>query len=530
MKKILCIVVMCMVAHITQAQFPQLPLPYDTLLGGNNVDCFTSAQRDPIDSTLIVCGYTKSAISGNHGDYDGWVVKYDSFGDTLWSVCVGTSGSEFLYSIVILPDGNYMAVGSFEPLFNGFLPPGYHGGGDILLVKIHKEGTIMWQKYIGGSLGEMANKIILEPSGTSCVIVGETGLSASIDGDFQNCTPHGNMDGFIMSVDCDNGNVFTVKLFGGFEQDRIKDVTLCGDGCFALTGWTFSNIAGNHSTDNDMWVLKIDSNHDIMWQLCVGNTGSESGWSIVESSGNLFVGGCTRSWPNMPGDILSSQLRGDADGIIAKISSTGSLQWVKTYGGTLDDFELFLTKNPYTNDLIAFGISVSSDMHLSSNSGDEDTWVFVFDQQDGIITSTIMCGKPGHEAIWSVVPLAGNHFIGVGEYAPTNYSVPWDGWIISTIETFQPHLSSVVTNTQRSSFGTFTIEPNPTSGMVRISMPPETTTNTVTIYNINGQFLFSEQTTSVIYTTDLAHLSQGTYIIEVKNDTQLFRQRVQKLL
>ena len=108
----------------------------------------------------------------------------------------------------------------------------------------------------------------------------------------------------------------------------------------------------------------------------------------------------------------------------------------------------------------------------------------------------------------------------------------WEGLIATTefvdfkLRPNNPVVTSIVNIPTLSSIA---IHPNPTSSMVRITMPPETTTNTVTIYNISGQVLFSEQTSEVIYTTDLTQFSQGTYVVEVKNSTGVFRDRVQKL-
>lgn len=518
MKKILCIIVVCMVAHTTQAQFSELA--YDTLIGGNNVDRFAAIQRDPFDSTIIVCGHTKSMISGNHGDYDAWVVKYNPGGDIAWSLCVGTIHSEFFTSIVILPSGDYVAVGSFDP-FIGALPDGFHGNNDIIVAKISKNGILMWHKYIGGSLSDLANKVIVGSSGT-CVIVGET---TSFDGDFQNCIPYGGIDSFSMIIDDSLGNIISVKNFGGSSQDRIKDVVRCFDGTYAFAGWTMSNIAGNHSSQPDMWVVKVDSSIcNTLWERCIGTELYEIGGSIIQSlSGDLFVGGyAILSSTVLNGDISSSQFRGQKDGIIAKVTNTGNLSWIDTYGGTNDDYDLFLVKNEHTQSLFAFGITNSTDMQVPVST-DEDVWFFIFDE-NGTVLDTMISAKTGYDVVEAMVPLPGNHFLAVGEYAP-DYVTAWDAYITGTSQSFQPRVTvSVVTSDKTSQEKNFiTMYPNPTNDMLYIEIGDN---SFIEIYAISGEKIYSKAYADGI---DMSFFPKGLYIVEIRNNTIISRQRVQKL-
>lgn len=529
MKKIVFIFVLCIFTQATQAQFSNVL--HDTILGGSNVDRFSSIQRNPIDSTIVVCGHTKSLIPGNNGDFDGWIVKFNPTGDTLWSLAVGTIHSEFLESIVILPDGDYIAIGGYSP-FIGAEPIGSHGSNDAIMVKVSKDGILLWYRYVGGSSVDIANKIILGPSGT-CIIVGET---LSSDGDFQNCIPYGSIDSFIMSINTTDGSVLSVKNFGGTDQDRLKDIITSSDGVsYLLTGWTMSNIAGNHSSQADMWILKVDvSTFSVIWQLCVGTQTEELAISIIEaSSGDIFIGGCiVPNSSNLFGDVQSSDLRGGKDALIAKITSTGSLLWVKTFGGSLDDYELHLQKNPYTQKLFAFGLTISSDMQVPGNMGYSDTWFFIFNEIDGTLIDTLLCGSGGYDQVSGMISLLDDNFIAIGTYSPPTFVPQWDGYIVYTSTSFQPRIIQTVTGVMdnQRDVGDISVSPNPSLGIMQIGIPTgQIQLSTITIHNLLGDVLFSGQTTESSYMCDLTTFSSGIYLVKVQNGARFFQKKVQKL-
>lgn len=65
------------------------------------------------DGGYILCGSTKSFGSGH---YDGWLIKTDSLGDTLWTRTFGEPLSmEQFHSVQQLPNGGYIISGLFFP-------------------------------------------------------------------------------------------------------------------------------------------------------------------------------------------------------------------------------------------------------------------------------------------------------------------------------------------------------------------------------------------------------------------------------
>jgi hypothetical protein len=116
---------------------------------GNNVDIFKSIKQLP-DSGYIVAGYSNS--TGTHGGYDGWVLRTDKLGDTLWTKYIGTQDWDFFYDVVPTYDGGFVCAG------------GTYGQGlgdeDMYFVKLNAAGDTLWTKTYGGAKADEARAII----------------------------------------------------------------------------------------------------------------------------------------------------------------------------------------------------------------------------------------------------------------------------------------------------------------------------------------------------------------------------------
>ena len=512
------------------------PFIWDTLFGGTRADCLYSIEQNQNDGSIVSFGYTRSpSIDGYHVNninVDGWIIKTNSTGQILWSKAYGTKNDEILSRGKILPNGDLIAVGTIQPAFPvAPMPFDYHGGSDIYVVKTNSNGDTLWQKCYGGSSGDVVNDVVIPPDGSILIVGG----SNSTDGDMSNVTHYGNNDGFVMKIDAVTGVVINVKNFGGTFSDIFRSISICSTGGFILAGSTFSNdgiIAGqNHSLNpnatTDMWVMYVDDSLNQDWTKCIGSTGHEAAYSVVDVGSGFLVSGSAIPIVTTPdGDVL--EWKGNNDGFIVKLNYSGSILWSKTYGGTLNDFELSLKVNSSNGSVYAFGVTISSDIDIPSNMGNSDCYFLFFDINNGDLQDVGMLGTQYNETVYDIIFL-GLDFIAVGQRLPV-LGPNWDALIASTSYDFKLTTDTpLVTNIQDVFNKTQSIYPNPTSDKIRITLPPEATTNTVTIFNLSGQILFSEQTSEVVYITDLTQFAQGTYVVEVKNSTGVFRDRVQKL-
>src|SRR5690606_10220972 len=106
-----------------------------------------------------------------------WVVKIDTEGEILWQRALGGSGEETALSIAPTSDGGYIVAGGSNS--NDDDVSGNHGDYDYWVVKLDELGIIEWQKSLGGSGRDIAGSVRQDWDGGYIV----SGASNSTDGD-----------------------------------------------------------------------------------------------------------------------------------------------------------------------------------------------------------------------------------------------------------------------------------------------------------------------------------------------------------
>lgn len=198
---------------------------------------------------------------------------------------------------------------------------------DIVLLKTNAQGDEEWQKKFGGSEYESVHSIINTNDG-GYILAGST---SSNDGDvtFQ----FGLGDVWIIKIDS-LGNLLWQKTYGGSKSEVAHEIVQTSDGGYIFVGFTSSDngdVTANNGL-NDYWIVKIDLNGSIEWQKTFGGSSYDIAYSVIELNGNFIVVGKTGS---SDGDISTNL--GLSDFWVLKISSDGTLISERTFGGTSDD-------------------------------------------------------------------------------------------------------------------------------------------------------------------------------------------------
>ena len=310
------------------------------------------------DGGYLAVGYTNSKngdVSSNHGKRDGWLIKVDSTGNTIWSKAFGGTGTDYLCIVRQTDDNGYVAVG-YTASNDGDIS-GNHGNGDGWIVKVDATGTKVWSKCFGGFGAEKLNSIYQTSDG-GYVAVGYT-LSN---------------DGWIIKVDS-SGNLLWSKAFGGSSSDILYNVIQTDDGGYIAVGNTYSNngdISGNHG-GYEGWIIKVDSSGNLLWSKVFGGTSAEQLNSIYQSDdgGYIAVG---YAYSN-DGDISGNH--GNGDGWILKVDETGNKEWSEVFGGTnYDSFDSIIKTS--NGEYITVGYTESNDGDVSGNHGNGDGWIVKF--------------------------------------------------------------------------------------------------------------------------------------------------------
>ena len=152
---------------------------WENSLGGSNYDFGQSIEMTD-DGGYIIAGYSESNdvdVSGQHGNGDCWIIKCNNSGNLQWQKSLGSTGNDYAFCIQQLTAGGYLLTGYSE--MNDGDVSGNHGNYDCWIVKLDELGTIQMQKSIGGT-GVDIGYSIRETSAQTYIIAG---YSESTDGD-----------------------------------------------------------------------------------------------------------------------------------------------------------------------------------------------------------------------------------------------------------------------------------------------------------------------------------------------------------
>ena len=247
-------------------------------------------------SFYIITGSTKSYGAERN---DVWLIKTDSNGNEVWNKTFGGTGVERGSSVVQTTDDGYIITGMTDPYDTG--------RPDLWLIKTDSDGNEIWNKTFGGANSAYGN-FVAQTSDGGYIITG--------------WTQPGKNDVWLIKTDSD-GNEIWNKTFGGTDDDSGDSVAQTSDGGYIITGSTKSYGAG----DEDVWLIKTDSNGNVIWDKTFGGTNGDYGNSVAQTSdGGYIITGLTRLYSAGMNDVW-----------LIKTDSDGNEVWNKTFGGTYWD-------------------------------------------------------------------------------------------------------------------------------------------------------------------------------------------------
>lgn len=239
--------------------------------------------------------------------------------------------------------------------------------------KINPEIALI--KTFGGSNTEIAQSVVKTSDGGYAI----TGYTLSNNNDFSNKTTT-DADYFILKFSSDDVLEWN-KIYGGTNDDRASDIIQTSDGGFAILGYSKSsdgNVTENFGAQ-DFWMTKLNANGNLEWQKSFGFVGRDIGTTLIQTaddgyliSGELDVTASGGQGNSSRSTIASRHAGGDYWAI--KISSSGTKEWSKYFGGNFTDTPYGVVQTTDGGYIIA-GTSDSSDTNISNNLGTYDFWV-----------------------------------------------------------------------------------------------------------------------------------------------------------
>jgi len=300
------------------------------------------------DGGFIVAGEALSSngdVSGHHGSSDAWVVKLGILGNIEWQRCYGSSSDDVAFSVKQTEDGGYVLAGE-AGANDGDVSGGHNNVGqyfnDAWILKLDGSGNVQWQRCLGGTKDDRAYEVI-ETSDGGYIMVGQT---TSLDGDvigFHGQAQSESRDIWVVKLDS-TGNLLWQRCLGGTDTDFGTAVVESQEGGYLVSGYTRSidgDVVGNHSDWSDGWIVKLDISGNVQWQKCLGGSGKEGINSIQQTSdGGYISAGYTGG--SFDGDVSGWHYDESGEGLyddawIVKLDMNGGIQWQNCLGGIMQE-------------------------------------------------------------------------------------------------------------------------------------------------------------------------------------------------
>ncbi len=487
MKNFIFSSILLLATCFVNAQAPVLQA--ENSFGGREVDHAFSIQQTR-DGGFITAGHTQSNnadVRGNHGNFDFWVVKLDKNGTIKWQKCLGGTIDETAFRVRQTTDGGYIVAG--EANSNGGQVTGNHGVLDFWVVKLDSSGNLLWEKSLGGSKDDFATSIQQTKDGGYIV----AGGTFSNDGDVTG--HHGQTitaDYWVVKLDA-NGNKQWEKSYGGSNGDIAMSVIQTKDGGYVVAGNSTSNngdVSGVHDfIYGDFWIIKLNSQGNLQWQKALGGSDYEQANSIQQTKDGGFI---TCGWSRSnDGDVSGNH--GDYDFWVVKFDAAGNVTWKKSLGGSRGDLAYSIEQTTDNGYIIAGGTN-SNDGDVSGlhgRLGKEDFWVVKLDV-NGILQWQKTLGGTEFEEGRSVDQTKDGGYIVAGWSGwdnPNNGDVTgnhgnYDFWIVKL--SANPQATAIQNTLPPAQHFSFTLSPNPASSFIQIDITTKQQSALLRITNCNG--------------------------------------------
>ncbi len=247
----------------------------------------------------------KKSPSAFHGVGEFWVHKINMDGSIAWRRYYGGTNNDRSYDALETSDGGYVVVGTSES--NDVEISNARGSYDVWVIKIDREGNLVWEKSFGGTGIDGANSLAI--SGDKIYVFGN-----SFSHDLDVSSPLGGSDFWLVTLN-QAGNLINETSLGGSAFDMGRDLWIDQHEKIWLTGYSQSSDIDLTETkgDNDVVLMQLDHNYLPKQTFSLGGSGLDIAHALIElPTGGILVVGASEST-----DGLFANNKGDKDLFIA---------------------------------------------------------------------------------------------------------------------------------------------------------------------------------------------------------------------
>ncbi|MHA1375727.1 MAG: SBBP repeat-containing protein [Promethearchaeota archaeon] len=267
-------------------------LEWSRFWGGDQYDTGRALITDS-NGNVIVVGQTSSFGS----DYDLCLLKYSPSGEVIWNSTILVGGNHWPNKIALDSLENIYVVGTIT---SGTFP---NIDQDMFIFKFDSSGSLLWQKYWGGSDRDYGSELIVD-SFDNIYVAGET-----------NSYGAGSGDTYILKYNSTGAKIWEV-LWGGTNSEALSKIALDSNDEIYITGGT--RIGDWYK----IYLVKYNHSGSVIWERIwdLGFTVDYSEDMVIDSLDNIYLTGYTTRWSSSDLSVL-----------LIKYNSSGEELWWESW-------------------------------------------------------------------------------------------------------------------------------------------------------------------------------------------------------
>jgi gliding motility-associated-like protein len=345
------------------------------VFGGTQADRGYDIAVDAVGD-IYVTGYYQGAatfgsttLTSSGGSQDIFILKLDNTGNVIWVKSDGGSEGDTGYGITFDNLGNIIVTGQFKGNaqiglnnFNSAIDPNTGlPAYDMFISKYDANGNDLWSiqgiaKYDDRGLALKTDQ------NNDIYVTGQFSDTLNIAGNQHNNTIYNA--GMLLKLD-PAGNELWFRRMGAIqtlvydiEVDNVGDVYITGDfqGQMIIIAPSGNNFLNGNYTYRT-FLIKFDTTGEVIW-MREDDSGSEVSSKAItlDANQNPYITGTFKCVFDEFADSLGSGFFnsvGYNDIFISKYTKTGQIEWMKQYGGPLDDYCSGIAISQTNNPIIA---------------------------------------------------------------------------------------------------------------------------------------------------------------------------------
>jgi hypothetical protein len=302
-------------------------------------------------SSAVFNGTTKT----NSGVSDFYLLKLDQNLNQQWVATAGGATDDQGCSIAVDAAKNvYVTLCYWSPITFGSTTLAHAAGGnwDAAIAKYSSTGNFIWAQRVSSAGHDEMNDLAVTADGKLYVAGAfeSTATFTTTTGTTISKTSNGDHDAFIAQYDL-NGNLVTVKTYGGTGYDSFRGMTLSNaQDSISIAGLysntvTFTTAPFTSAGSTDIVLLTLDTACNAGKSFTFGSSGYDEAWALRnDAMGNRYLVGNIGGIGNFDGKAASFS-GGSFDVFIARLYSSPSGITPPVCTGSND---IFIYPNPGT--------------------------------------------------------------------------------------------------------------------------------------------------------------------------------------